>query len=157
MEVDKSYASKGVAGTALGLGAGALGVELLSGGLSGLFGGRNGCNEDHYVNRYEASQSAKIAELETAVKLRDANTFTMGEMSKLRDYVDGKFDAVNAQLCQQAVINSQTISNLSCLTNQVAVLQGLTKTVIPATSICPEVMPRFNSFTVPTTNAAAAG
>lgn len=81
----------------------------------------------------------------------------MGEMGKLRDYVDGKFDAVNAQLCQQAVINSQTISNLSCLTNQVAVLQGLTKTVIPATSICPEVMPRFNSFTVPTTDAAAAG
>lgn len=161
MEVDKSYASKGVAGTALGLGAGSAGVLaaqlLTNGGLNGLFGGRNCCNEDHYVNRYEASQNAKIAELETEVKLRDANTFTMGEMSKLRDYVDGKFDAVNAQLCQQAVINSQTISNLSCLTNQVAVLQGLTKTVIPTTSICPEVMPRFNSFTAPTTNAAAAG
>lgn len=150
MEVDKSFASKGVAGTALGLGAGALGVQLLNGGLGGLFGGGNCCNEDHYVNRYEASQSAKIAELETEVKLRDANTFTMGEMGKLRDYVDGKFDAVNAQLCQQAVINSQTISNLSCLTNQVAVLQGLTKTVIPITSVCPEPMPQYNSWTAPT-------
>ena len=155
MEIEKDFASKGVAGTALGLGAGALGVQLLNGGLGGLFGNANCCNEDHYVNRYEASQSARIAELETEVKLRDANTFTMGEMGKLRDYVDGKFDAVNAQLCQQAVINSQTISNLSCLTNQVAVLQGLTKTVIPITSVCPEPMPQYNSWTAPT--AAAAG
>lgn len=158
MEIEKDFASKGVAGTALGLGAGALGVQLLNGGLGGLFGARTGevcCHEDHHVNRYEAAQNAKIAELTTEIKLRDANTFTMGEMGKLRDYVDGKFDAVNAQLCQQAVINSQTISNLSCLTNQVAMLQGLTKTVIPTTSICPEVMPRYNSFTAPTTTAGA--
>jgi hypothetical protein len=42
------FASKGVAGTALGLGAGALGVELLNGGigklLGNLTGGNNGCN-----------------------------------------------------------------------------------------------------------------
>ena len=158
MEIEKDFASKGVAGTALGLGAGALGVQLLNGGLGGLFGARTGemcCHEDHHVNRYEASQSARIAELETEVKLRDANTFTMGEMGKLRDYVDKKFDAVNTQLCQQAVINSQTISNLSCLTNQVAMLQSLTKTVIPITSVCPEPMPQYNSWTAPT--AAAAG
>lgn len=38
--VEKEYASKGVAGTALGLGAGALGIELLrNGGLNGLLGG----------------------------------------------------------------------------------------------------------------------
>jgi len=34
-----SFASKGVAGTALGLGAGALGIELLRGGFGGLFNG----------------------------------------------------------------------------------------------------------------------
>ena len=70
------FASKGVAGTALGLGAGALGVELLRGGLSGLFGGQAVCNENMPVNRYEAQQNARIAELETEVKLRDANTYT---------------------------------------------------------------------------------
>lgn len=63
MEVEKNYASRGVGNTALGLSIGALGAELLSGGLNGLLGGGNSCNEDHYVNRYEASQSAKIAEL----------------------------------------------------------------------------------------------
>ena len=44
IEVEKDYASKGVAGTALGLGAGALGLELLRGGLGGILGGcGNGC------------------------------------------------------------------------------------------------------------------
>ena len=39
VEVEKSYASKGVAGTALGLGIGGAALGLLNGGL-GLFGGR---------------------------------------------------------------------------------------------------------------------
>lgn len=159
MEMERNdFANKGVAGAGLGLGIAGTALGLLNGGIPGLLGGRMGevcCHEDHHVNRYEASQSARIAELETEVKLRDANTFTMGEMGKLRDYVDKKFDAVNTQLCQQAVINSQTISNLSCLTNQVAMLQSLTKTVIPITSVCPEPMPQYNSWTAPT--AAAGG
>ena len=48
MEMEnKNFASRGVAGTALGLGAGALGVMLLkNGNLGGLFGGnKNGCSE----------------------------------------------------------------------------------------------------------------
>ena len=162
MEMERNdFANKGVAGAGLGLGIAGTALGLLNGGIPGLLGMRNTgagcCHEDHAVNRYEAAQSARIAELETEVKLRDANTFTMGEMGKLRDYVDAKFDAVNGQLCQQAVINSQTISNLSCLTNQVAVLNGLTKTVIPVASICPEPMLRFNSWTAPVTETAAGG
>ena len=38
--------------------------------------GEDGCSENHLVNRYEAAQAARIAELETEVKLRDANTYT---------------------------------------------------------------------------------
>lgn len=165
MEMERSdFASKGAVATALALGSTALGTQvlpgLLGGGVPGVLGmNRAGavCHEDHAVNRYEAAQSARIAELETEVKLRDANTFTMGEIGKLRDYVEAKFDAVNAQMCQQAVINSQLTANISCMQGQIAVLNGLTKTVIPVASICPEVMPRFNSFTVPTTDAAAGG
>lgn len=109
------------------------------------------------INRYEASQQARIAELETEVKLRDANTFTMGEMNKLRNYVDAKFDGVNAAINQQAVYNATNTATISCLSNQVAQLMGLTKVVIPTTSICPEPMARYNSWTAPTTTAAAAG
>ena len=107
--------------------------------MTGLLAGRNngGCSEDHCVNRYEATQSARIAELETEVKLRDANTFTMGEMNKLRDYVDGRFTGIEAQICQQNVYNATNTAAIACINGQIAQLMGLTKTVIPNTSICP--------------------
>ena len=105
------------------------------------------------MNRYEAGQASRIAELETEVKLRDANTYTMGELNKMRNYVDAKFDAMNAQLCNQAVINAQVTANLSCLQNTVSVLSGLTKTVIPIDNVCPAPMPQYNSWTAPTATA----
>ena len=154
MEMEnKNFASKGVAGAGLGLGIAGTALGLMGkGSIGSLFGGGNGCcNEDHNVNRYEAGLNARIADLETEVKLRDANTFTMGEMNKLRNYVDAKFDAVNSQLCTQAVVNAQVTANLSCLTNTVNTLSGLTKTVIPITSVCPEPMPAANSWVAPTT------
>ena len=144
------FASKGVAGSGLGLGIAGTALGLLNGGgLGNLFGGNCGCNEDHWVNRYEATQSARIAELETEVKLRDANVYTLGELGKLRDYVDRRFEGVNAQLCSQSVVNAQVAANLSCLQSTVATLSGLTKTVIPITSVCPEPMPQYNSWTAP--------
>lgn len=160
VEVEKDFASKGVAGAGLGLGIAGTALGLLGGNLGGILGGWNngncGCNENMLVNRYEASQSARIAELETEVKLRDANFYTIGEIGKLRDYVDNKFNGVNAQLCQQAVVNAQVTANLACLTNTVNTLSGLTKTVIPITSVCPEPMPMYNSWTAPTAPTTGA-
>ena len=147
----ENYASKGVAGAGLGLGIAGTALGLLqNGNLGGILGGV-GCNNNHYVNRYEADQSARIAELETEVKLRDANVYTLGEMNKLRTYVDAKFDAVNAQICAQAVVNAQVTANISCMQNTINTLSGLTKTVIPITSVCPEPMAAYNSWTAPTT------
>lgn len=160
VEVEKEYGSKGVAGAGLGLGIAGTALGLLNGnGLGGILGGWNNCGNGcggQMVNRYEAGQSARIAELETEVKLRDANVYTMTEMGKLRDYVDSKFNAVNSQLCQQAVVNAQVTANLACLTNTVNTLSGLTKTVIPITSVCPEPMPMYNSWTAPTAPTTGA-
>jgi hypothetical protein len=39
--------------------------------------------------------------------------------------------------------------------NTINTLSGLTKTVIPITSVCPEPMPMYNSWTAPTTTAGA--
>jgi hypothetical protein len=156
VEVERDYASKGVAGAGLGLGIAGTALGLLGGnGLNGLLGWNNcgnGCG-GQMVNRYEAGQSARIAELETEVKLRDANVYTMTEMGKLRDYVDRRFEGVNASISQQAVINAQVAANLSCLTNTVNTLSGLTKTVIPIDNVCPAPMPAFNSWTAPTAGA----
>ena len=155
------FASKGVAGSALGIGIGALGLEVLRNGAGGLLGGfgiGNGyCHENTPVNRYEAAQSARIAELETEVKLRDANTFTMGEMGKLRDYVEARFDRVEKELCDQKVYNATLNGVVGCIQNQIAQLQGLTKIVIPTASICPEPMARYNSWVAPTAEVPATG
>lgn len=136
------YASKGV-GTA-GLTTGIIGTALGAMGtgiLPGLFGGGPSANcynsENMPVNRYEAAQNARIAELETEVKLRDANTYTIGEIGKLRDYVDRRFDGVNAQIGAQAVYNATNTAALNCIQGQVAQLMGLTKLVVPNGSICP--------------------
>jgi hypothetical protein len=139
MEYENHYSSKsqanlntvlGALGTAAFVGAG-------TGGLGGIFGNRTACSEDHCVNRYEAAQAARIAELETEVKLRDANTFTMGEMGKLRDYVDGKFASVEREICDQRVFNTATTAALNCTNSQVAQLMALTKLIVPIASICP--------------------
>ena len=159
VEIEKDFASKGVAGAGLGLGIAGTALGLLGGNLGGILGGWNNCNTGcgtQMVNRYEAGQSAEIARLETEVKLRDANFYTLGEMGKLRDYVDNKFNAVNAQLCQQAVVNAQTVANISCMQNAINTLSGLTKTVIPITSVCPEPMPAYNSWTAPTAPTTGA-
>lgn len=157
MELENKFASKGVSGAGLGLGiAGtALGLMANGNGLGGLLGGNCGCNEDHYVNRYEASQSARIAELETEVKLRDSNIYTDSKILDLYKYVDGKFGAVEAELCQQRVYNATCNASLNCVNSQVAELMALTSRVIPKSSICPSVMPEFNSWTAPTTTAGA--
>lgn len=154
----------GIAGTALGVLNGGLG-NILGGGRNGancenhshggsdvaipmmaasmfntignLARSSDVCNEDHVVNRYEASQAARIAELETEVKLRDANTYTDGKILDLYKYVDGKFACVEGQLSQQAVYNATNTAVLNCLQGQVNTLLGLTKTVIPNGSICP--------------------
>ena len=147
----ENYASKGVAGAGLGLGIAGTALGLLQGnGLGGILGGGCGGNSNHYVNRYEADQSARIAELETEVKLRDANAYTMSELNKFRNYVDAKFDAVNTQICGQAVINAQVTANIACMQNSINVLNGLTKTIIPIGNVCPEPMPALNSWTAPT-------
>ena len=142
MEYENKYASKGVAGTGLGLGiAGtALGLLAGNGGLN-LFGNNcgcgNGCGDNAMVNRYEASQSARIAELETEVKLRDSNIYTDNKILALYQYVDGKISGIEGQICQQNVYNATNTATINCLAGQIAQLQSLTKLVIPNGSVCP--------------------
>ena len=156
VEVEHNYASKGVGGAGLGLGIAGTALGLMNGGLGGLLnanGANCGCNEDHYVNRYEAAQAARIAELETEVKLRDSNTYTDGKILELYKYVDGKFARVEHELCEQKVFNATQISTISCIQGQVAQLMGLTKLVVPNGSICPG----WGDVTVSVTPAPTTG
>ena len=141
MEYENKYASKGVAGAGLGLGIAGTALGLLSGGLNGtgLFGANPAmvCSENSMVNRYELGQANRIAELETEVKLRDANTYTDSKLLEMYKYVDGKFGRIEHELCDQKVFNATQIGTISCIQGQIAQLQSLTKLVVPNTSVCP--------------------
>ena len=123
MEYENKYASKGVAGTGLGLGIAGTALGLLAGGNGlNLFNGNNcgcnGCSEHHWVNRYEAGQSARIAELETEVKLRDSNIYTDQKLLEVYKYFDGENKSIRNELCAQAVKNAQIEGTFAVLGEQ---------------------------------------
>lgn len=140
IEVEKDN-TRGIAIGGLTTGIIGTALSVLNGGIPNLAGvGNNAavmCHENMPVNRYEAAQSARIAELETEVKLRDANTYTLGEINKVRDYVDRRFERVECSINQQAVYNATNNAALTCMQGQIAQLYGLTKLVVPNGSICP--------------------
>lgn len=100
--------------TALGIIGTALGGLAVAGGpvLAAMSGGARAaaaeCSENHLVNRYEASQAARIAELETEVKLRDANAYTDQKMLEMYQYTDGRLRAIEADSAAQKVLNQRT-------------------------------------------------
>ena len=144
LEHENDYANinaKANAGVTLGtIGTAISGVNALTGGaLNDLFSGltNRNCNHEAQYTRYDAAKDARIAELETEVKLRDSYTFTMSEIGKFREYMESRLDKHEAAINAQAVYNATLNSTIGCLSNQVAQLMALTKTVIPNTSVCP--------------------
>jgi hypothetical protein len=149
-EMEMNFASKGVAGTALGIGIGALGLNLLQNGLGGIFGGGTGCSDNMPVTRYELHQQTEIANRDMEIAYLKGRDAAKTDSLELYQYIDGRFRDVEAQIAQQAVVNAQISANLACQQTAIATLQGLAKTVIPITSVCPNPMPEYNSWTAPT-------
>lgn len=150
MEME-NFASKGVgaAGLTTGIIGTALGV-MNNGGLGNILGGF-GCNGNAGYSRYDAEKDAKIANLETEVKLRDANTYTDQKLLEVYGFVNKKFDCIEHELADQRVYNAVNTATIGCVKNDVEQLMTLTKMIIPASSICPPVMPQYNSWVAPTT------
>ena len=136
------YASKGVAGSGLGLGIAGTALGLLNGGLGGILGnGWNGnancCHENTPVNRYELAQEQKIADLQSQVALRDANIYGDQKLLEVYKYFDGELKGIRNELCDQRVYNATNNAAIGCIQGQVAQLYSLTKLVVPNTSVCP--------------------
>lgn len=128
--VAKAGLTTGIIGTSLGtlgiLGAGgnALGnlmgrnnacgvqpVVVMDNGWGWNNGGfRDGCacSEDRHVNRYELELQQKIAEKDSQIALRDANTYNDQKMLEMYKYVDGRFQEFERELARQAVVNQKT-------------------------------------------------
>lgn len=133
------FASKGVAGSGLGLGIAGTALGVLNGGLGNLLNTNNncGCSDNMNVSRYELAQENKIAKLESEIALRDANIYNDQKALELYKYFDGEIKRIDRTLCEQAVYNATQTGAISCIQGQIAQLQTLTKLVVPNTSVCP--------------------
>ena len=96
------FASKGVAGTGLGLGIAGTALGLLGNGLGNILGGwgNNGCGDNMPINRYELDQSGKISKLESEVALRDANIYNDQKLLEVYKYFDGQVKDIRATMCE---------------------------------------------------------
>lgn len=136
--VEENYASKGVAGTGLGLGIAGTALALLQNGngLGGLFGNNNATL---LATNALAEKDAKIARLESQ-QYADRNTI------ELYKYVDAQFSAI-----------TNTLATLTCQVNRnTAVLGEITKIGVPNTALVPGV-PAVTITNTPTTAATTQG
>lgn len=151
------FASKGVAGSGLGLGIAGTALGLLNGlgGMAGLAANAAGCNscggccsENTPVSRYEMNQAQTIAAKDAEIGLLKADKYTDQKLSEVTAYLVGQIKDLSNEVrankdeqagvnMQQAVYNATNTAAISCLQNQAAALQGLTKLVIPNSSVCP--------------------
>ena len=169
MEIENRFASKGIAGAGLGLGVAGTALGILNGGLGNILGGWGangncGCSENMMVNRYEldmkqelAAKDAKIGLLESNIytdsKITDTYAALNGQINALAAEVRANKDAQTAVNMNQAVYNGTNTAALACLQSQVAQLYGLTKLVVPNTSVCPG----WGNVTITPAAAPAAG
>lgn len=155
---DKNYASRGVANTGLGLAIGAVAAELLGGNLGGILGGGKTSDDtdEHYVNRYEMRILQELAAKDSKIALLESNIYVDSKIADVYERLNTKIAGLEAQCCEQRVYNATNTAAISCMQGQIAQLASLTKVIIPATSICPPVMPQYNSWTAPTTPTTGA-
>lgn len=136
----------------------------------------NNCSENTFVNRYEMAQTQRIAILEsdkyTDQKIIEAykqsvadNKALEAKINELAERNSAAHETINRELVAQR--EAQLITN-GKMDKELALLKQAdyfnrqlndcryvtAKKVVAKDDICPEVMPRYNSFVTPTTSAA---
>jgi hypothetical protein len=89
------------------------------------------------VNRYELNMQTELAAKDGKIALLESNIYTDQKLNDLRNYIDAKVGAVEGAVNAQAVYNATNTATINCIQGQVAQLFGLTKLVVPNTSVCP--------------------
>lgn len=94
--VEHEYASKGVAGTALGIGIGALGLEVLKGGLGNVLGGITGGNQqEDAFSLYKGYRDADDA----IIAKHNKDSFDLYKYSRdSYDVLKSQIDCINTKL-----------------------------------------------------------
>lgn len=148
VEMEKEYASKGVAGAGLGTGIAGLSLGVLNtmGGLGALaMGNRNqtvpvapvapygwagwngygGCCSDNMpVTRYDMDKDRDIAAKDAEISLLKANIYNDQKTLELYAYVDGQLKDIRQSLCNQAVHNQRTEDSFALVRQDVEAVRA---------------------------------
>ena len=148
--------SAGVGGTALGLGIGALGLTALQGNglLGGLFGGGN--QTTALMSDLAKEKAERFAE-KTGAEIYNAMFAQYKELAQATTAIDKRVSALEvAGPLREQLLNQRIDCCCNSMNAGLAALQAtvanITKTVVPITAVCPQPMPQYNSFVVPTTD-----
>lgn len=180
------FASKGVAGTGLGLGIAGTALGLLNGNgniLGGLLGGGS------QLTALQAENSLLKAENYSDKNAKEVYMQSLADNRRLRDetfaYVKPLADEaannrveltkLQAELkccCEKQELREQIVlgkvnelalttqSKFGCLDGTIANIMGtigqITSTIVPISAVCPTPMAKYNSWTAPT-NTPATG
>lgn len=133
------YASKGIAnaglttgiiGTALS-GLMALGGNNILGGRMAAIGAADG---EHLVIRYELQLTQENAVLKAQA---DVDKKLVEVYNAINDKANSIRESFNAFEKERLVYNGVNTATIGCIQNQVNALMGMTKLVIPNSSVCP--------------------
>lgn len=127
------FASKGVAGSGLGLGIAGTALGLLNNGGNGLLGGLLGGGNQNVV-------SALQAELKCCCEKQELREqIVLGKVNELALTTQAKFGCID-----------QTIAGM------MGTIGKITDTIVPMSAICPTPMAKYNAWVAPT-NTPATG
>lgn len=120
--------------------------------LGGLAGNNRQCacpnHSDTPVTRYEAEMMLALNAKDGEIALLKADKYTDQKISEATAYLMGKIGEVSAEVrankdaqcavnAQQTALNAASNATIACLQGQIAQLFGITKLVVPNTSVCP--------------------
>ena len=135
---ERSVASAGVGGAALGTGIAGLSVALLNGGLGNLLGGLGGCNQ--YASKSDIAYSQELAKKDSEIALLKSEQNTEVKIADVYDRLITKINANKEEQTainmQQAVYNGTNNATVSCLQGQIAQLASLSQLVVPSRNVC---------------------
>lgn len=139
-EGDKSVASGGVGGTALGLSIGALSLAALQGNngngiLGNLFG--NNCANNNQVSALMSELAKEKSERYTDQVGTEVYKQFAKERKETQDQISALFAAIAQMDKNLAVKDAVTGERLGCLSRKVEDIYDVFKLVMPNSSICP--------------------
>lgn len=163
MQIKTADGVQNVAGsgtTALGIIGTVLGGTAVAGN-SGLLGNLlGGGNQNNALMSELAKEKAERFAEKTGAEIYNAMFAQYKELAQATTGIDKRVSALEVagplreQLVNQRIdcCCGQMSAGLAALQNTVA---NITKTIVPITSVCPQPMPQYNSFVVPTTDTGA--